>query len=80
MNERIGALAVTRGIGGLFPWMLNYDSIGSTGGCVDNSLFEWMRQGMLTAPGNKFGPPPPSADTPKPDDDTAAPPPPPPHS
>jgi hypothetical protein len=54
--ERIGALAVTRGIGGLFPWMLNYDSSGSVGGCVDNSLFQWMRQGMLTAPGNKFSP------------------------
>ena len=68
MNERIGALAVTRGIGGLFPWMLNYDSSGSTGGCTDNSLFQWLRQGMITAPGNTFSPPPPSSASRLPED------------
>jgi hypothetical protein len=60
MNERIGALAVERGIGGLFPWMLSYDNTGTMmGGCVDNSLFQWMRRGMLNAPGNHFSPSPP---------------------
>jgi hypothetical protein len=29
MNRRIGALAVRRGIGGVFPWMLNYDTTGT---------------------------------------------------
>jgi hypothetical protein len=44
--SRAGALAVERGIGGVFPWMLNYDSMGSTGGCIDDSLFQWLRQGL----------------------------------
>ena len=46
MNQRIGALARTSGIGGVFPWMLNYDSTGTNGGCVDNSLYEWLRKGI----------------------------------
>ena len=47
MNQRLGALAANRGIGGVFPWMLNYDSMGSTGGCVDDSLFQWLRKGLI---------------------------------
>ena len=50
VNQRLGALAVERGIGGVFPWMLNYDSSGSTGGCVDDSLFQWLRRGLLSKP------------------------------
>jgi hypothetical protein len=49
MNARLGGLAASSGIGGLFPWMLNYDSSGSIGGCVDDSLFQWLKRGMLSS-------------------------------
>lgn len=47
MNQRIGELAVQSGIGGVFPWMLNYDSVGTVGGCTDDSLFQWLKRGLL---------------------------------
>ena len=45
-NERIAQLAVRSGIGGLFPWVLNYDSSGTRKGCVDDSLFQWLKRGL----------------------------------
>ena len=46
MNQKIGELVVDAGIGGVFPWMLSYDTTGTMSGCVDDSLFQWLKKGL----------------------------------
>ena len=41
MNERIGKWIKAEGLGGAFPWALNYDSIQ-----FNNSLVAWLTKGM----------------------------------
>ena len=43
MNERIGKWIKKEGLGGAFPWTLNYDSIQ-----FNNSLVSWLTKGMST--------------------------------
>ena len=47
MNQEIGALIYSSGIGGAFPWMLDYDAspINRTR-CGDNHLLGWLKKGL----------------------------------
>ena len=41
MNQKIGELAVKEGLGGVFPWAANYDSVE-----FNNSLIHWLNKGL----------------------------------
>lgn len=47
-NHDIGKLVKSMGLGGVFPWMLDYDvSPKDNNTCGDNSLFKWLKRGLI---------------------------------